>query len=423
MALRFGFSKKNITPVIPTCLACSQKKDTPYESIHDEIFLRGAVLESKGRKILILSYDLLFPPRGIDATAMELAKSRYDVDPSDILISCTHNHNSPSTLGYNDFSSTPEYEGFLREATADCIDDAFKDMQPGRMEYGAVAGNWNINRRRNTGKEIQLAPNPDGPVDNMVYILHLISGKGKTKGLIINYACHPVHYPDPLAITSEYPGFLCRYLEEEFTGCIPLFIQGAGADSRPLSTVDGDRFTIRSYEFIENMAMSMKNSIASTILSGKLAKTEPSFSSVSFSLDIPTEDLGKEYFRYNINNTSLSEHLKRNAKFIFTNYSSIKPSFSLACGIIRLAGSLVIAHMGGEPCCEIKFAIEEVLSEFNVMFAGYTDSCAYIVTDRMIDEGGYEVRCFIEYLHKGRIKKGIDEIINTGFREAAVRLV
>ncbi|MBN2558615.1 MAG: hypothetical protein JXB33_07685 [Clostridia bacterium] len=422
MALRFGLSKKNITPVIPTCLACSQKKDTPYERIHDDIFLRCAVLESKGRKIIILSYDLLFPPRGIDATVREFAKSRHGVEPPDILISCTHNHNSPSTLGYNDFSSTPEYEDFLKDATAECIDEAFKNIIPGKMEYGAIQGNWNINRRRNTGKEIRLAPNPEGPVDNNIYILRLISGKGDTRGLLLSYACHPVHYPDPLAITSEYPGFLCKYLEEEFKGCIPLFVQGAGADSRPLSTVDGDRFTMRPYEFIEDMAMSMKNSISAAVLSGELIKAEPSFASVSFRLEIPTEDLGKEYFRYNINNPSLSEHLKRNAKFIFTNYASIKPSFSLECGIIRLAGDLVVAHMGGEPCCEIKFMVEKALSGLNVFFAGYTDSCAYIVTDRMIDEGGYEVRCFIEYLHKGRIRKGIDEIIDTGFREAAARL-
>jgi hypothetical protein len=35
----------------------------------------------------------------------------------------------------------------------------------------------------------------------------------------------------------------------------------------------------------------------------------------------------------------------------------------------------------------------------------------------MIDEDGYEVRCFLEYMHKGRIKKGLEEMIITGYKE------
>ena len=81
-------------------------------------------------------------------------------------------------------------------------------------------------------------------------------------------------------------------------------------------------------------------------------------------------------------------------------------------------GASLAAHC--QPC--IKFHIEKVLCDYNIIFAGYTDACAYIVTDEMLDESGYEVNCFLEYMHKGPIKKGIDNLILTAFESALSQL-
>ena len=134
---------------------------------------------------------------------------------------------------------------------------------------------------------------------------------------------------------------------------------------------------------------------------------KPDFSSAAFKIEIPTDDEGRDYFQKCISDEGISNHLRRNARFIHENFNSIKTSFTLECGIIKLSENLLIIHMGGEPVCEIKFKIAEALSGNDIIFAGYTDACAYIVTDGMIDEDGYEVRCFLEYMHKGRIKKGL----------------
>lgn len=422
MSPLFGFSKRNITPGFKTCLACSQQKDTLYERIHDDIFVRCAALHDESHYIIILSYDLLFHSRDLYDFVYDYLSKKLDLEMSDILISYTHNHNAPSVTGYNDYSSSSEYEDLLKLRTTDCIDAALARMEPGRMEYGVIEGNWNINRRRPSPEGIKLAPNPDGPRDKDLYLLKYVSNSGDIKGLIINYACHPVHYPDTLAITSEYPGYLCRYIEEGLTGCIPLFIQGAGADTRPLGTVEGECFVHRSYEYIESMASSMSDSILKRIRSSVFRPINPSFSSVSFSAIVPTDEEGRLYFQQNKSNVNLSGHLRRNAEYIYKNYNSIKNSFALHCGIIKLSDNLVIAHMGGEPVCGVKFEIEKVFTGYDLIFAGYTDACSYIITDSMIDEDGYEVRCFLEYMHKGRIKKGIDHLLTTAFTNAFKKL-
>ena len=418
MSFEFAVSKQDITPGFPTCLACSQKKDTLFERIHDNIFVRCVVLNSDGHFIVILSYDLLFHSRDLYDFVYNHVKSFAVVNMSDILINYTHNHNAPSVRGYNDFSSSDEYEELLKSKTISVINEAFSNMKSGYLEYGVIPGNWNINRRLPTNDGIKLAPNPDGPSDKNMYVIKFLSSDHSLKGLIINYACHPVHYPDTLGLTSEYPGFLCRSIEKDIPGCMPVFIQGAGADTRPLGTVDNDRFVHRSFEYIESMADSMKEVLVKSLNTNAYKPVIPNFNSVSFSVEIPTDDEGCEFFYDNSLNDTISAHLRRNADYMYRNYDSISNSFTLQCGLIKLSNNLVIAHMGGEPVCQVKFLLEKVLLEFNVIFAGYTDACSYIVIDSMIAEDGYEVQCFLEYMHKGRIKKGIDKILISAFKEA-----
>ncbi|MDX1357961.1 MAG: hypothetical protein R3232_03935 [Clostridia bacterium] len=423
MHLETGFSKIDITPEFPTCLACSQQKDTLFQKIHDHIYARCALLKHGSKNILILSYDLLFHSRDLLAFAYDYASTLMKLGKSDIIINYTHNHNSPSTLGYNDFSASEPYEEFLRDKTVLAIDAALKQLVPCSMEYGIVSGNWNVNRRLHTSAGIMLAPNPGGPRDKDIYVLKFLSGNGEILGLLLNYACHPVHYPDTLALTSEYPGHLCGYLENDIPGCAALFIQGAGADTRPLGTVEGNRFVHRDFSYIENMAKSMEKAVIDSIDSGSFRKVKPDFDSINFKIEIPTEDEGREYFKNNMTNDNISGHLRRNAEYVYNNYDSINNSFSLECGIIKISDELLIAHMGGEPVCEVKFMIEKILAGYDVIFAGYTDACAYIVTDKMIDEDGYEVRCFLEYMHKGRISLGINSLLSKGFQSAIRKII
>jgi len=420
--MQLGLSRICITPEFPTCLACSQKKDALFERIHDDIFVNCLVLSNNSTGIIIMSYDLLFHSRNLHEFIYSYVKQNYNVPSDNILITFTHNHNSPSTLGYNDFSASMQYEELLKSRSISAIDSAFTKMGPGSVRYGQIPGHWAVNRRKRTDEGIKLAPNTDGPTDDMIYVLGLFGEDEKALGIIVNYACHPVHYPDTLAITGEYPGFLSRYIEEKIPGCIPIFIQGAGADARPASTAEKGVFVHRSFDFIQKMASEMADSIMSLICGNKMTVLTPGLKCTVFSIEVPTDDEGIEYFKNCITNETLSAHLRRNAVELVRDYNSIKTSFELKCGIIQISEDLLILHMGGEPCCDVRFNLSTLFKGKNIIFAGYTDGCAYIVPDYMIDEDGYEVSCFLEYKHKGRILHGIDKLIFNSFKTAMIEL-
>ena len=89
---------------------------------------------------------------------------------------------------------------------------------------------------------------------------------------------------------------------------------------------------------------------------------------------------------------------------------------------MRLTEDLYIATVGGEPCFGVKNAVKKAFGDKRVCFIGYTDSCAYIVNDRIIAEGGYEPNAYLEYCLKGPFKPGVDDLYTNGFAQSLKRL-
>jgi hypothetical protein len=91
-------------------------------------------------------------------------------------------------------------------------------------------------------------------------------------------------------------------------------------------------------------------------------------------------------------------------------------------GILKLSSELCIAHTGGEPCFEVKELITKAIENKKVFFSGYSDAVAYIPTDKLIPEGGYEVDSFLEYGFKGPFKIGVDRKISEAFKNGGEKL-
>ncbi len=94
----------------------------------------------------------------------------------------------------------------------------------------------------------------------------------------------------------------------------------------------------------------------------------------------------------------------------------------LYAGILKLSPDLCIAHTGGEPCYEVEEIVNKALENKKVIFSGYSDAIAYIPTDHLIPEGGYEVDSFLEYGNIGPFKLGVDQKIFDAFQKGGEKL-
>lgn len=90
----------------------------------------------------------------------------------------------------------------------------------------------------------------------------------------------------------------------------------------------------------------------------------------------------------------------------------------------RLNPDFYIFSMGGEPVVSLQNALRDAFPSKRILCFGYNDAIAYIPSDKVIEEGGYEAGegADLEYRLKGRCKLGVTGICVAGFGEAVAEL-
>jgi len=288
------------------------------------------------------------------------------------------------------------------------------------MEFGWVEGEWSVNRRKWIDGEMRNAPNLSGNRDRRLSILRLSDNNGAPKALLLNYACHPVTVGPTLWVSAEYPGRLCQILDADYYGCVSMFFQGAGGNTRPLVAAKADDgWRPCTFEDVDGMAMAMAASVRTALHTGKLRPVELSLAARQFVIELETEIYPREFFeKVALNDEAPDSPRKNEARVVLERYDTTDNVIKLHACIIRLSDDLYLAMLCGEVCVEVKQEIEKVFEGRDLIFVGYGDGTAYIPDDTLIDEGGYEVDgSVIEFCLKGRFKKGVNERVRRAYGE------
>ncbi|MGD7704873.1 hypothetical protein [Microlunatus sp. Y2014] len=423
--VQFATAVEVITPPAPMRLACTGDFASTSTSVHDDQYVRVlAVRAADGRVLLWVSYDLLFFDRALNRDLAEHARQAYGIDPAGVTVGAVHNHNAGAVAGFNPGSGRPEYEELLRSKGRAAIDAAMAHLRPGRLELRRTDIDLNIQRRQVTDGQATAGPNEGAPRDTELVLLTVTDADDVLAACVVVYACHPVFYPDKTVLTGEFPARLCQLLTTDRYGCTPLFFQGAAGDARPRASIVDGQFTPRPFEVVDGFARDLADEVLALLdQPGEPIQLAPR--GVEFTVSLPLEPFDRQHF-VDIAEAepALPDHPAwTNAVAMAADYDDRPTDLSLVCTLVRLtadtAQPLYLATMGGEPVNDIKQLVRDAV-DGPVVFVGYTDSTAYIVSDRMLPEGGYEVTCAPAFGHVGQLAAGIDERITAGFA-AAVR--
>ncbi len=432
--MRFGTSKDIITPRTPTKLACTGRFDQNFIGIHDDVYVRCLVLDDGKNKAVLLSFDLLFHDRTLNAEIAAYASARYEVDPAAVVLSCTHAHTAPAVKGYNPEHHDDAYEALLLERAKAAIDRAMCSLREGTLEHGTFEADFNVSRRGQRNGRFVNAPNPDPayPRNRKCFVLCARDMDGKPGAILTNYACHPVNYPTPDHVSGEFPARLCQLLDARYYGCTSLFFQSSGGDVRPRPTVNKEadetnRWPWKNLSFaeVDAFAKEIADAVSTFAESDRCRITDLSIAADAFTVDLPMNGKSLQDFeqmkQQRLHTADNPE--KVHALYIADGgYAYLPDSLPLYCQTVRLTDSLYIAAIGGEPCFGVQCAIQKAFGEKDLLFIGYTDACAYIVDDRILSEGGYEAECHLEYGLKGPFKPGLDARYTESFEKSLSRL-
>ena len=430
----FATAQEVITPPRPMRLSCTGDFDSDSIAVHDDQFVRVLAVRGPGGELMLwVSYELLFFDRDLNRTLADHAARTHGVDPVLVTVAAVHNHNSAAAAGYNPGRGLDEYEELLRRKGIAAIDTAIAHLRPGRLEHRRTDIDLNIQRRVVRDGQASAGPNEGALRDTELVLLTVTDEYDTLAACVVVWACHPVFYPDKRILTGEFPSRLCSLLVAERYGCSPLFFQGAAGDARPRASIVDGAFAPRPFEVIDGFARDLATEVLELLETpGQPVDLSPK--GVEFTVELPLEPHPREWFVAEAEKQpALPGHPTwTNAVEIAANYAERPDHASLVCTLVRLtepgsigndsgADPLWLATTGGEPVNDIKQLVRAAVGG-TVVFVGYTDCTAYIVSDRMIPEGGYEVTCAPSFGHLGPLALGVDARISAGFTEAAVRL-
>jgi neutral ceramidase len=224
--MKAGTAKVMITP--PVGHELSGWSFGPSVDIHDNLFAKVMVLESLGKKTVIVTTDLIGFGTSYADRIRRMIASRLDIDLKYILVSCSHTHSGPATIKLRQWGAVDEfYVETVINHIIGAVDIAIRRMDEAFIGTGEgeVRG-VGINRR----------DMEKGLVDNQLQVIRIDNGEGKMKAALMNYSCHPVAAHDYMnVISADYPGYAMRVLESlKNDKMIAMFSTGAAGDINPV---------------------------------------------------------------------------------------------------------------------------------------------------------------------------------------------
>ncbi len=178
----------------------------------DPLFARALVLDDGSTRLAIVVVDICVMPRELLDQAKQAAQQRAGIPASNILISATHNHSSPSVMPALGSPIDDKYARLLPGLIVNAIQQAQKNLQPARVGWTVVqdfehthSRRWILRTDRTRrdpfgehpqrawmcpGYQCPDAVGPSGPVDPDLSILAIQTRGGRPLALLANYSMH-----------------------------------------------------------------------------------------------------------------------------------------------------------------------------------------------------------------------------------------
>jgi hypothetical protein len=204
-----GFAEADITPKLgakPVYMA-GFGQNRIATKIHDPLLARALVLRHGGRKVALASIDVVgFFHENVDNVRRRLTGFDY------VLVSSTHNHEGPDTLGLwgpNPFTkgTDPDYLKLIEEQLIRVVGEADSLARPATARLGAARAPELLH----DGRE------PYVKHDELVAIEFAEPGTDKVMGIVVQWNCHPETLASKnTEISADFVGFTVGALREKY---------------------------------------------------------------------------------------------------------------------------------------------------------------------------------------------------------------
>ena len=453
-----GISQKEIPYQEDLWLCGYVGRDHTASGVHDPLHVKAVSVGDGASTVLLISCDLIGVESAFARDTIRTISRRTGIPESGIVIFCTHTHSGPNTLSMLGMGTvSTAFLARLAETILACALEACHAARPATMTLHRGTGSIGVNRvlqqmwggpetenweMRNWDGEEQtgLLPveqlleqgiSPDTHVDDELLVLQICEGKD-LRGLLINYACHPVvlEYTN-YQMSADFLCGLQRSLEAAYPGAAVLFLNGCCGDINPVSR---GGFALAD-QLGAQLAGDVLQALArpGTVLSAPIQVNCAAYSA-PLDIGVDEESLRRRLRHYEAER--LTEKGKNaTAEKVYAVYlqwaekmmeqirtGTLQHAMDSELRLIRM-GELAVATLPFEVFHEVGKEIKTAISPGNTMVAAYANGeNGYFVSSRLHPYAKYErFEAFKFSGAPGPIAKGADrEIVKVFARIAGI---
>ena len=233
-----GAARSNITPHLGGIIVGGWV-GTEAAHIHDDLHVRTLVLDDGANKLAFVVADVLGVHQDLADAAKRLISGKTGIPFSNIIISAIHTHSATSVMGVGNTRRDwnvhlfDDYQRFVIQRIADCVQVAVNNLEPARIGWGIVSAPEHVFVRRWNLKEpiinpfgeydkVQMNPGhnntnkltPAGVPDPDVSFISVQSAEGRPIALFANYSLHYVGGVPRNDISADYFAVFSDHIQE-----------------------------------------------------------------------------------------------------------------------------------------------------------------------------------------------------------------
>jgi len=384
-----GVAKLDITPDGPVRMYGYGARKTESEGVAGRLQAAALAIGDDGGEgpAVLLAVDCGAVTSDIRDEVFRRVCAKAPIKPERFMLCNSHNHSGPDLKGMGSMTGQEHehlavYAKQLTERLEQVVLKALASRQPGQLAWTRGSVGFAANRRvLKDGKWSGFGAVPDAPVDHSLPLLRASDAKGKLLAVVVNYACHNTTLRGNFKqIHGDWAACAQESIEADHPGAVALVTIGCGADADPCPH--------GTVELCQRHGRALADEVK-RLLAGPFKPIEPKLTARAATLVIPYDPL-----------PSIDE-LKRVAAKSFPAQrllklleSGKKPPASKSYRIATwvFGNDLAMVFLPDEVVVDYALRMQREFDGSRLWINAYSnDVSTYIVSKRLLKEGGYEV--------------------------------
>lgn len=395
-AWKVGVAKVKITPEQSMWMAGYAGRNKPSEGVVLDLYAKAlAVEDAAGRRVVIVTTDLIGIPRELRKYLEDEVRTKYQLPRESLLLNASHTHCGPELRMQRvpmegaaeeveeRMRRALDYMEQLKAKLVALVGESLRALEPASLDYLHARCGFAMNRRRPTPQGVTNSPHSDGPVDHQVPVLRATGADGKIRALLFGYACHNTTLPFYF-FCGDYAGYAQKYLEEARPELTALFFMGCGGDQNPYPRGQVER----AQQHGRSLATAVEAALE-TVPKPVTGKLKLAYDEVSLAF-APPPNREELLARAEAGKQPEAGHAKRLLAQLEKD-GKIREEYSYPIQVVEFGRDWLVVALAGETVIDYSLRIKRELADRNVWVAGYSnDVFGYVPSRRVLEEGGYE---------------------------------